>query len=247
MEQAELRRLLLVGTVSALSLTALFAIFGLLAGSFDETQVRILATTGGCGLASLLAMPGTRLLEQGRHVAVGRLVVLLAALTFVVELWAVWIDTESDVSWRSLAVALSFTIALAQIAGSLARRRPSDPDSVALLGVGAGVCALVLALLISLAAVSKIGDTGYYRLLGVVAVLDVLLVALQAAVRRFGAGPAASAAPNRGAPAFVCVLADGRRIRPHSTARDLPSAVAAALRELERRGERVRTIELGDS
>ena len=249
MEQAELRRLLLVGTVSALSLTALFAIFGLLAGSFDETQVRILATTGGCGLASLLAMPGTRLLEQGRHVAVGRLVVLLAALTFVVELWAVWIDSESDVSWRSLAVALSFTIALAQIAGSLARRRPSDPDSVALLGVGAGVCALVLALLISLAAVSKIGDTGYYRLLGVVAVLDVLLVALQAAVRRFGAAPAASAAPaapGRGAPSFVCVLADGRRIRPHSTARDLPSAVAAALRELERRGERVRTIELGD-
>jgi hypothetical protein len=241
MEQIELRRLLLVGTVSALSLTALFAIFALLTGSFDETQVRILATTGGCGLASLLAMPGTRLIEQLRHVDLGRLVVLLAVLTFLVELWAVWIDTDSDVSWRSLVVVVSFTIALAQIAGSLARQRPSDPDSVALLGLGAGVCAIVLALLISLAALAKVGDSGYYRLLGVVAVLDVLLVALQAAVRRFGATPAAS---GMRAPAFVCVLADGRRVRPHSSARDLPSAVASALRELERRGERVRTIEL---
>ena len=245
MEQVELRRLLLVGMVSALSLTALFAIFALLTGSFDETQVRILATTGGCGLASLLAMPGTRLLEQGQHGGLGRLVVLLAALTLLVELWAVWIDTESDVSWRSLAVALSFTIALAQIAGSLARRRPSDPDSVALLGLAAGVCALVLALLVSIAALAKVGESGYYRLLGVVAVLDLLLVALQGAVRRFGA-PSPAPSSSARVPAFVCVLADGRRIRPHSTARDLPSAVAAALRELERRGERVRTIELGD-
>jgi hypothetical protein len=241
MEQTELRRLLLVATVSALSLTALFAIFALLTGSFDETQVRILATTGGCGLASLLAMPGTRLLEQLEHVDLGRLVVFLAALTFVVELWAVWIDTDNDVSWRALAVAVSVTVALAQIAGSLARRRPSDPEAVPLLGLAAGVCAIVLSLLISLAALAKVGDSGYYRLLGVVAVLDVLLVALQGAVRRFGAPAGASAS----APSFVCVLADGRRVRPHAVARDLPSAVAAALREFERRGESVRRIELG--
>jgi hypothetical protein len=243
MEQTELRRLLLVGTVTALSLTALFAIFALLTGSFDETQVRILATTGGCGLASLLAMPGTRLLEKLEHVDLGRLVVFLAALTFVVELWAVWIRTDSDVSWRLLAVAVSITVALAQIAGSLARRRPSDPDAVPLLGLAAGVCALVLALLISLAALAKVDDSGYYRLLGAVAVLDVLLVAIQGAVRRFGAPPAALGAS---APGFVCVLADGRRVRPHAVARDLPGAVAAALREFERRGERVRRIELGE-
>jgi hypothetical protein len=243
MEHAELRRLLLVATVSALSLTALFAIFALLTGSFDETQVRILATTGGCGLASLLAMPGTRLLEQLEHVDLGRLLVFLAALTFVVELWAVWIDTDNDVSWRALAVAVSVTVALAQIASSLARRRPSDPDAVALLGLGAGVCAIVLALLASLAALAKVGDSGYYRLLGVVAVFDVLLVSLQGAVRRFGAPPAGTSAS---APAFVCVLADGRRVRPHAVARDLPSAIAAALREFERRGERVRRIELGE-
>ena len=243
MERTELRRLLLVATVSALSLTALFAIFALLVGRFDETQVRILATTGGFGLASLLAMPGTRLLQEGRHVELGRLVVFLATVTFVLELWAVWIATDSSLSWRSLAVAVSATTAVAQIASSLARQRATDPEAVALLRLGAGVCAVVLALLISVAALAKVDDTGYYRLLGAVGVLDVLLVALQAVVRRFGAAPARAEPSRMG---FVCVLADGRRVRPPSSGRDLPSAVAAALRELERRGERVRTIELGE-
>jgi len=122
-EHTDLRRLLLIGTVSALSLTALFALFALLVGRFDETQVRILATTGGFGLASLLAMPGTRLLEQDRDVALGQLVVFMATATFVLEFWTVWIATESNLSWRALVVAVSLTTAAAQIASSLARRR----------------------------------------------------------------------------------------------------------------------------
>ena len=69
-------------------------------------------------------------------------------------------------------------------------------------------------------------------------------------MRRFGAAPATGVAPGPSltpsATGFVCVLADGRRVRPPISTRDLPSAVAAALRELERRGERVRTIELGE-
>jgi len=249
-EHTDLRRLLLVGTVSALSLTALFALFALLVGRFDDTQVRILTTTGGFGLASLLAMPGTRLLEQDRDVALGQLVVFMATATFVLEFWAVWIATESNLSWRALVVAVSLTTAAAQIASSLARRRPSDPESVGLLGVAAAVFAVLLAILISYAALEKIHEGGYYRLLAAVAVVDVLFVTLQAAVRRFGAAPATVVAPGPSltpsATGFVCVLADGRRVRPPISTRDLPSAVAAALRELERRGERVRTIELGE-
>jgi hypothetical protein len=240
MEHVELRRLLLVATVSALSLTALFAIFALLTGSFDETQVRILATTGGFGLASLLATPGTRVLEQGRHVGLGQTVIGLAALSFVVELWPLWLATNSDVAWRSLVVVGAFTVALAQIAQSLARRRPSDPEAIRLLALAAGVCALVLALLIAFAAIAKQHDSGYYRLLGSVAVLDVLLAFLQPVVRRFGT----PVAPPRHAPGFVLVLGDGRRVRREAPTRDIPDVVAAALRDSERRGEPVRRIEL---
>jgi hypothetical protein len=240
MEQVELRRLLLVATVSALALTAFVAILALLSGSFGETQARILATTGGFGLASLLATTGTRLLEQGRHVGLGQAVVGLAALSFVVELWPLWLATDNDVSWRSFVVVVAFTVALAQIANSLARRRPSDPEAVRLLALGAGVCAIVLAGLIALAAIAKQHDSGYYRFLGVVAVLDVLLAFLQPVVRRFGTPPA----PSRSEPGFVLVLADGRRVRREASSRDLPDVVATALRDSARRGEPVRRIEL---
>src|SRR5205085_2150194 len=98
------------------------------------------------GLASLLAMPGTRLLEQDRDVALGQLVVFMATATFVLEFWAVWIATESNLSWRALVVAVSLTTAAAQIASSLARRRPSDPEAVGLLGVAAAVFAVLLAI-----------------------------------------------------------------------------------------------------
>jgi hypothetical protein len=241
MEHVELRRLVLVSTVSALSLTALFAIFALLTGSFDETQVRILATTGGFGLAALLATPGTRLLEQGRHVGLGQAVAGLAALSFVVELWPLWLSTTDDLPWRALVVVVAVTVASAQIAQSLARQRPSDPEAIRPLALAAGVCAVVLALLIALAAIAKQHDSGYYRLLGVVAVLDVLLAFLQPVVRRFGT----PAAPSPSAPGFVLVLADGRRVRREASNGDIPDVVAAALRDFHRRGERVRAIELG--
>src|SRR5919197_4921834 len=95
----------LVVLFSVSAITILFGGFAVLfavpLAAVLETQVRILATTGGCGLASLLAMPGTRLLEQLQYVDLGRLVVFLATLTFAVELWALWIDTDSDVSWRA--------------------------------------------------------------------------------------------------------------------------------------------------
>jgi hypothetical protein len=240
MEHMELRRLVLVATVSALSLTALFAIFALLTGSFDETQVRILATTGGFGLASLLATPGTRLLDQDWYVGLGQAVVGLAALSFVVELWSVWLDSNGDVSWRSFVVVVACTVALAQIANSLARRRPSDPEAIRLLALGAGVCAIVLAGLVAIAAIAKVDDSGYYRFLGAVGVLDVLLAFLQPVVRRFGT----PVAPSRSAPGFVLVLADGRRVRREASARDIPDVVAAALRDHERRGEPVRRVEL---
>jgi len=101
--------------------------------------------------------------------------------------------------------------------------RPSDPEAVGLLGVAAAVFAVLLAILISYAALEKIHEGGYYRLLAAVAVVDVLFVTLQAAVRRFGAAPATVVAPGPSltpsATGFVCVLADGRRVarRPRRT------------------------------
>jgi hypothetical protein len=236
------RRILLLAVVAALSITALVAILALLAGNFDETDGKILATTGGFALASLFAMRGTILLDLGHHRRLGWSVVGLSALAFLLELKVVWIDDwgDSEVTWQALAITAGFAGALGQIATSLARRRPTDPPSIRPLSRAAGACALTVEAMIAYAVIARVTEAGYYRLLGAVFILDVFLVALESVVRRLGARPEVPT----GHTAFVCVLADGRQIRREARQHDLPNAVASALRELAVRGERVRSIEL---
>jgi hypothetical protein len=239
-----LRRFLLVATIAALSLTALIAIVALLAADFGETELRILATTAGFGLVSLIAMRGTALIDQRRRQALGRAVIGLSALAFVVELWAVWLDTDNSAAWKSYVCVIAAAAAVGQIAGMIGRRRPTDPPSIGPLVWASGVCAVVLALMAISAALGEIDDAGYYQLFGVVTVLDVLGIALQPVVRRLGGpAPKAEAAPPSGN-RFVCVLADGQRIERDAGA-DLPDAVATALRGLRERGEQVTRIEFG--
>jgi hypothetical protein len=239
-----LRRIALLSLVTALSLTALVAIVAVLGGSFGDTEWKVLATTGGFALASLFAMRGTILLDQGRNRDLGWAVVGLSALAFLLELKVVWIDTgDSEVTWKALAITAGFAGALGQIATSVARRRPSDPPSVRPVGVAAGACALTVEALIAYAAIAEVSDGDYYRFLAAIFILDVLLVAVESLVRRLGTRPVVQP----GHAVFVCVLADGRQIRRETREHDLPNAVAGALRELTARGERVRSVELEGS
>jgi hypothetical protein len=243
MENDELRRLLLIATIVALSLTALIAIVALLAADFGETELRILATTAGFGLVSLIAMRGTVLLDQRRGQTLARAVIGFSALAFVIELWAVWLDTDNSAAWKSYVCAIAVATALGQFDGMLARRRPTDPPSIGPLVWASGACAVVLAVMAISAALGEIDDAGYYQLFGVVTVLDVLGIALQPVVRRLG-GPRPTVPARPRADRFVCVLANGQAVARDAGA-DLPDAVAKAIRELHERGERVTRIELG--
>lgn len=242
MESAELRRLLLIATVTALSVTALIAIVALLAGDFDDTQLRILATTGGFGLSSLIATRGTTLLDQHRQLALARAVIALAGIAFLAELWVLWVDSDSAAAWKSYVCAIAVAGGLGQIAGMIARRRPTDPPALGGIVRGAGTCAAVLALMACYAALAEVDDAGYYQVFGVVAVLDVLGVILQPVLRRLGTPSLPPAEPAVATGKFVLVLADGRRIE-HDAGPDLPAAVAGALRSA---GGRVTRVELGD-
>jgi hypothetical protein len=235
------RRFLLLGIVTALSATALVAIVAVLGGSFGNTEWKVLATTGGFALASLFAMRGTILLDRGQNRHLGWSVVGLSALAFLLLLQVVWIDHgDNEVTWKALAISAGFAGALGQIATSIARRRPTDPPSLRPLLWSAAACALTVEALIAYGAIFEVGDGDYYRFLAAVFILDVLLVALESVVRRLGARPVIPA----GQAAFVCVLADGSQIRRETRAGELPEAVAGALRELNARGKRVRSVEL---
>jgi hypothetical protein len=239
-EQDKLRRVLLVATIAALSLTALIAIVALIAAEFGDTELRILATTAGFGFATLLAMRGTVLLDQGRHQTLARAVIGFSALAFLVELWPVWINSDDSAPWKSYVCVIAVAVALAQIAGMLGRRRTSDPPSIRVLIWAAGICAVTLGVMAVTAALAEISDAGYYQLFGVVAVLNVLAIALQPVVRRLGSPAPAAGEGER----FVCVLSNGRRVE-RAAGPDLADSVARALRELNGHDERVTRIELG--
>jgi hypothetical protein len=241
MENPKLRRVLLLGAILALTITAIIAIVALLAGDFADTELRILATTGGFGLSSLIAMRGTALLDQRRHVALGRAVISLSALSFLIELWILWLDDDSELAWKSYVCSISIAVATAQIAGMLGRRRATDPAWIPRLVGAAGTSAVVVAAMGWAAAIGEISRAGYYRALGAVVVLNVFLVLLQPVVRRLGKPPVEIEGSGR---RFVLVLADGHRIDREGS--DLPAAVAGALREAEQSGRSVTRIELED-
>jgi hypothetical protein len=240
--EASGRRLLLRALVASLCATALLAIAGLLIGEFGATQGRILLTTALISAYSLLALPGGVLLDQGRVVGLAWTLLALVTVAFLISMELIWVewDDASDVTWKSLVVVTAGAAALSQIAASSSRARPDDPRSVTVIfriSIGA---VLVLAVLVSVAALADIGESGYYRALGAVAVADLLLVVLQPVVRRM--------ARENGAEMFRVVCLVEREGTRHEVEREQPgrefaAAAAAVIRELERDGDRVLRLE----
>lgn len=231
---ADYRRPLLIAAIGALSITALIAVVALLAGDFGDTELRILATTGGFGFSSLLAMRGTALLDQRRYVPLGRTVAGMSVLSFLCELWILWLDNDSEAAWKSYVCTVAIAAALAQVAGMVSSTRPDDPPSIAPAIWAAGTAAFGVATMACAAALGEISSSGYYRLFGVVVVLDAFLVALQPIIRRLGKkAPAPSGR-------FTLVFADGRRTDHDGGPDRIPDA-------LHRAKGRVTRIELRDA
>jgi hypothetical protein len=249
----DLKRTFLWALIGSLLATAVLAIGFLLFAEFDETTLKICGTTALLSGFSLLGLPGAALLDQGRAVALGWATLLLAAggLTFsLILLWA-----ESGRGWKLLVFLVAFTGAAAQASGTTARRRVDDPTPVRILYLAGLVGAVVLATLISIAAWQEIEAPDYYRVVGAIAVADLLVVLLQPILRRTTRGRA-SALVKGEAYAFACTLdvrpvelpawarhgADNA-VECRVPARDFASAVATAIGALERSGGKVLRIE----
>ena len=216
------RRALLPLAIGSLAVSAAVAILVLLFGEFGETETRILGTTFAISVASLLALPGSILLERGERTMLGGANVVLAAASFVVALALLWVWDDSETLAKLLGTLVAFAVASTQIAGSTLRVRPTDASNVRIVYVVAATLAVVLAILVTVLIWLEVEDETYLRTLAALAVLDVFLVVLQPLLRRLGGGARAAAA--------VRLVVEG------ATA----DAVADAVRRLEAAGARVR-------
>jgi hypothetical protein len=109
----------------------------------------------------------------------------LAAFSFVIAMNPTWGDVESENLWKVAGSATAVTGAFSQAATVTSRRRATDTGVRTLYLLSLGAVSL-LAFLILMAIWEEIDGEGFYRFLGAVAVLDLLVVLLQPVARRLG-------------------------------------------------------------
>jgi hypothetical protein len=255
-----LRRFFLVALIASLCITALLAIGALLFGSFGDTAGRILATTALVAGFSLFAMPAGMLLDRERAVVLAWLTITLASLALLGMLLLVWQAIEdSEGAWRAVGGLIALAFGAAQLSTTTSWLRPDDSRAStrlyrASVVTGAAFVALVCVAL----AVPVEDDESFFRVLGAVAVLNVLAVLLQPFVRRLAAAKEPGAQAVETTYRFRCALDDGTGRLPDSAAysraganlvecqiaaADFGGAVAAAIRALEAEGARVTRVE----
>ena len=179
------RRPLLIAALASLTAAALLAIALLLFGDFGSTEGRILGTTLAVSLYSLLAMPGSILVERRVVVALGWATIALSAVSFLLAVAAIWELLGEELGWKLTGSATAWAAAGTQIS-ALTSRRSSD-DAAAVRAVYAAACALavVLAAMVTFAIAAELEDAEtFFRVLAALAVLNVFLLVLQPILRR---------------------------------------------------------------
>lgn len=229
------KRILLLAVAGLLSATALLAIAILVTGRFDATSDRILGTTALLAGFGLIALPAAALLDQQRYRWLALATASLSAAGAVCAIAAVWAPDGSDTLAKTAGSTTALALACAQVSALAARRREGDSAIVQQLFVASCATGLFAASLIALAIWHNPHGSGYWRLVGSLLVLDILLVALQ---------PILARARSVGGPVhrLTVAVANGEPVALTVEGGDLASAAAKAIRSVERDGGRVTAI-----
>jgi hypothetical protein len=225
------RSLLVRTIVVELCATAAIAIASLVFHGFDGISVRVLLTTTAISVCALLLVPAGVLLERNRRQPLARISSLLTATWFVLTLVVTWVADRPPALWKGWGIVGTLALAAAQACAVEARRRDTDSTQIRRLVTASDVTAALLAALGVIAILVEIDSGGYYRALGALAILDVLLVTVIAVLRRSD-GPIDQTHRIR---------IDGRLVEVPG--RDFAAAAAGAIRAAERDGHTVRLIE----
>ena len=184
--KTDIRRIVLAVTITSFSVAALMGISALLgAGELGETSVRVLLTTVAVGSGSVLTLCCLVVLggRFGWAGAIGFLVVLMTTGFALVLIWSVSDDVAEGVI-ETFVVAVVASVTLAQVClllGLAAARR-----SLAWMLWSTVGLALVLAVWVSSLIYREDADDSQLRVLGVIAILDVLGTLVTIAIGVFG-------------------------------------------------------------
>lgn len=196
-ETSAFRRVAATLTIGSFTIAALMGIYALLgAGDFGETEARILLTTLVVGCTSIcvlcyLATAGTRWAAVG---AFGGFTAILPTVTALVLVWSDWDGGDAEPLVQTFGVGVVVAVTFAQVCLLLVlagQRRQLALVLWATVAMSAAVAALVSAL------ITEVIDEDIWKLLGVVAILDVLGTLVTIALAKFGGTEEGSPAPGR--------------------------------------------------
>jgi hypothetical protein len=168
---SDLRRVVSRVVIVSFSVAALMGILALLSGGdFGETEIRVLLTTVIVGTESVAML--CYLASFGkRFAAVGYVGAPLSLAAAALALFLTWGGDSDDSTVKAFGVSLALAASLAQASLLLSVRRQV---SAALAGTLAAVGVVALMVVGAIVQEGDVGGDGYWRLLGVVAILDVL-------------------------------------------------------------------------
>jgi len=184
-DRGAFRRVAATLTIGSFSIAALMGIVALLAGgSFGEGEARVLLTTLIVGCASIcalcyLATAGTRWALVG---ATGGVVLALPVVTSLVLVWSDWSSDDSDGILKAFGIGVVLALTLAQLCLLLSL---AGDGRLGLVLWPTLAIAVVLAGLITAMILEEIGADDVWRLLGVLAILDVLGTLVTIALAKF--------------------------------------------------------------
>jgi len=184
------RRVAVALTIGSFSIAALMGIVALLSGGdFGEGQVKVLLTTLIVGSASIcilcyLATAGTQWAAAG---ILGVVALTVPLVTSLVLVWHDWEDYFPEEGWlKGFGVGTAFAATMAQICLLLALAW-TRPGLRFVMSVTIAL-ALMLAVIVSGVILNENDADGVWRLIGTIAILDVLGTLITIALAKFGRG-----------------------------------------------------------
>jgi hypothetical protein len=189
---APIRKVIVRVTIGCFSLAALLGIVALLrGGEFGQTQFRILLTTlliGAVSIAVLCYLATAGRPSQPVGVA-GGVSVLMPLVTALLMIWGDAEYSHADGVLKTFGIGTTVAATLAQASLLLALGEQGRPGVRRILGGTLALSAVLAAMASALIAGFAPAEGGYYyRILGVVAILDVLGTVVVAALMKLGGG-----------------------------------------------------------
>lgn len=169
---ARFKQLCLFSLIGFLSISAVIAVASLLSGDFGSTQIKIILTALTISGASICSMACSAFIEKRGLPWLGGMGVLLAVAAATMTIVGMWAKIGQEDYWKA---TVSLIVLSAAFAHGLLLCLPRLSSRFRWIQASLIFFVAVLSVQIIFAICGEIQATGYYRLMGIVAVMVVLL------------------------------------------------------------------------